>query len=58
MGEVIGPWGEGLFIIVGGKVCVTIHVLNCVNAYKDASAFMMYTLNLAFESPHDTRYFM
>lgn len=43
MGKVNGPWGEVVFIIVGGIVCVTIHVLNRVNAYKylDAQALIL-----------------
>ena len=49
----LGHRGEVIFIIVGGIVCVTIHVLNHVNRYKymDARAFMLYMLDLAIESP-------
>ena len=41
-----------MFIIVGGIVCVTIYVMNHVNAYEDMNdrGFMIYMLNLAFES--------
>lgn len=51
----MGHWQGGLyiFIIVGGIVCVTIRFLNYMNAYEDldAQAFMIYMVNLAFESP-------
>ena len=52
MGEVNGP-GGGMFIIVGGRACVAIHVLNRVRAYEDldAPAFLISTFDLAFESP-------
>ena len=55
----MGQGGGGMFIIVGGIACVTIHVLNCVNAYEDldAQAFMIYMPNLAFESPRNARHF-
>ena len=41
---------EVMFIIVEGKVCVIVHVMNHVNAYKDTNVqtFTIYMLNLAF----------
>lgn len=53
MEEVDGPWGKVMFVIVGGIVRVTIHVLNCVNGYKYlvARAFMIYMLDFAIKNP-------